>query len=73
MLLLIYLYVQHLHTGLGSCTENILPSPRPTLLLAVTVIVTTGRLLFNPMTLRNVLIVVVTLSPSIGGGDIDTS
>ena len=73
MLLLIYSYVQHLPNDLGSCTEIVIPSPHPALLLVVTVIVTLGRLLFNPVILRNVSTVVVTASPSIGGGDIDTS
>ena len=63
MLLLIYSYVQHLPTStdLGSCTENIIPSPCPALLLAVTIIVTSGRLLFNLVILRNVLAVVVAI------------
>ena len=73
MLLPIYSYVQHLLNDLGSCTEIVIPSPRPALLLAVTVIVTSGKLLFNLVILRNVLTVVITASPSIGGGDIDTS
>ena len=70
---MLHLYVQLLPSDLGSCTGNILPSPRPALLIAVTVIVTSGRLLFNPVTLRKLSTVVTTASPSIGGGDIDTS
>ena len=39
-------------SGLGSFTKVVLLFPRPPLLLiAVTVIVTLGRLLFNPVTL----------------------
>ena len=68
-----YLNIQHLPSDLGSCTGNILPSPRPALLIAVTVIVTSGRLLFNPVTLRKLSTVVTTASPSIGGGDINNS
>ena len=66
-------YGQHLPSDLGSCTENIPLSPCPALLIAVTVIVTSGRLLFNPVTLRKLSTVVTTAFPSIGGGDIDTS
>ena len=39
------MYVQqHLPIDLGSGTEDVLPFPRPALLIAVTVIVTSGRL-----------------------------
>ena len=70
---MLHLYVQLLPSDLGSCTGNVLPSARPTLLIAVTAIVTSGRLLFNPVTLKDVTVVFLTASPSIGGGDIDTS
>ena len=63
----------NLPSGVQSCRSNIMSFLCPTLSIAVTVIVTSGRLLFNPVTLRKLSTVVTTASPSIGGGDIDTS
>ena len=40
----------YLPSGLGSSTNTVLLFPRPALFLAATVIVTLGRLLFNPVT-----------------------
>ena len=49
-------------------------SPCPALFLAVTVTVTLGRLLFNPVKWKNVFIIFVMVSSEpIGGEDIDTS
>ena len=47
-----YVILTYVPSGLGSSTKNVLLFPCPPLLLiAVTVIVTLGRLLFNPVTL----------------------
>ena len=62
-----------LPSDVGSSTEIVITLPCPALLLAVTVTITLGRLLFNPVTLKNLSVVVATAFPSIGGGDIDTS
>ena len=63
----------NLPSGVRSCRTDVLSFLCPTLSIAVTVTVTSDRLLFNPVTLRNLSTVVTTASPSIGGGDIDTS
>ena len=49
----VHIYLRtYVPSGLGSFTKIVLLFPRPPLLLiAVTVIVTLGRLLFNPVTL----------------------
>ena len=73
-----YLLYNNYIRGFGSFTKNVELTIRGAnnevaLIFAVTVTATLRRLLFNPVTLKNVLTVVVTALPSIGGGDIDTS